>query len=119
MHGSAVPGPAARSEQHQRSLGKALGRAGFTWATAHTFRKTVATQLDDAGLSARPFVDHLGRIRPSLTQDVHLGRGTASPAAAIQRTLWSPGPAAAVAAVRPCRLQEDAGVPVPATWIAG
>ena len=70
-------------------LRKALDRAGFRWATSHTFRRTVATRLDDAGLSARQIADHLGHSRPSLTQDVHLGRGTASPhaATALQRSL--------------------------------
>ncbi|WP_081448876.1 tyrosine-type recombinase/integrase [Geodermatophilus obscurus] len=68
---------------------QALDRVGFPWATSHTFRRTVATRLDDAGLSARQIADHLGHSRPSLTQDVYLGRGTASPltAAALQRTL--------------------------------
>jgi integrase len=70
-------------------LRQALDRAGFPWATSHTFRRTVATRLDDAGLSARQIADHLGHSRPSLTQDVYLGRGTASPltAAALQRSL--------------------------------
>ena len=51
-------------------------------------RKTVAPELDEAGLSApdrRP-----PRPQPAqLTQDVYLGRGTASPrtAAAIRRAL--------------------------------
>jgi integrase len=30
-----------------------LNRAGFDWVTSHVFRKTVATRLDEAGLSAR------------------------------------------------------------------
>ncbi len=49
----------------------------------------MATRLDDAGLSARQIADHLGHIRPSLTQDVYLGRGAGSPqaAAALQRNL--------------------------------
>jgi integrase len=70
-------------------LRQALDRAGFPWATSHTFRRTVATRLDDAGLSARQIADHLGHSRPSLTQDVYLGRGTASPltAAALQQSL--------------------------------
>jgi integrase len=70
-------------------LRTALDRAGFPWATSHTFRKTVATRLDEAGLSARQIADHLGHSRPSLTQDVYLGRGTASPrtAAVIRRAL--------------------------------
>ena len=29
-------------------------RAGFDWVSSHTLRKTVATRLDDAGLTARP-----------------------------------------------------------------
>jgi len=59
------------------------------WVTSHTFRRTVATRLDDAGLSARQIADHLGHSRPSLTQEVYLGRGTDSPAAAaaIKRAL--------------------------------
>ena len=51
------------------------------------FRKTVATRLDDAGLSARQIAVDLGHNRPSLSQDVYLGRGLASPeaAAGLQR----------------------------------
>lgn len=55
-------------------LRKALDDAGFTWATSHTFRKSVATRLDEAGLSAREIADQLGHARPSLTQDVYMGR---------------------------------------------
>ncbi len=71
------------------ALRKALDRAGYGWVTSHTFRRTVATRLDEAGLSARQIADHLGHSRPSLTQDVYLGRGTASPrtAAAVRRAL--------------------------------
>lgn len=70
-------------------LRKALDRAGYPWVTSHTFRRTVATRLDDAGLSARQIADQLGHRRPSLTLDVYLGRGTASAeaAAALQRSL--------------------------------
>ncbi len=38
------------------------------------FRKTAATILDEAGLSARQVADQLGHSRPSLTQDVYMGR---------------------------------------------
>ncbi|MGY1593174.1 tyrosine-type recombinase/integrase [Geodermatophilus sp. SYSU D00708] len=64
-------------------------RAGFDWVTSHVFRKTVATRLDEAGLSARQIADHLGHTRPSLTQDVYMGRRLASPEAAdaLQRSL--------------------------------
>ena len=53
-------------------------RAGFEWVTFRTFRKTVATLLDDAGLTARKIADILGHARPSMTQDVYMGRQTAS-----------------------------------------
>jgi integrase len=70
-------------------LRRALDRAVFDWVTSHVFRKTVATRLDEAGLSARQIADHLGHTRPSLTQDVYMGRRLTSPeaAAALQRTL--------------------------------
>ncbi|SDM73252.1 Phage integrase family protein [Geodermatophilus siccatus] len=86
------PSPQGRLRDPSNTNGdlrQALDRAGFPWATSHTFRKTVATRLDEAGLSARQIADHLGHSRPSLTQDVYLGRGTASPrtAAVIRRAL--------------------------------
>ncbi|MFI5074101.1 MAG: tyrosine-type recombinase/integrase, partial [Actinomycetales bacterium] len=58
----------------RRMLRKALDRAGFEWVTSHNFRKTTATLLDDAGLSARLIADQLGHARPSMTQDVYMGR---------------------------------------------
>jgi integrase len=42
--------------------------------TSQSFRKTTATSLDEAGLSARPVADQLGHARPSMTQDVYIGR---------------------------------------------
>lgn len=54
----------------------------YEWVVPHTFRKTVATQLDEAGLSARAIADQLGHSRVSMTQDVYLGRRVASEAAA-------------------------------------
>ena len=79
------PSPSGRlRDPHNtsRDLRTALDRADFAWVTSHVFRKTVATRLDEAGLSARQIADHLGHTRPSLTQDVYLGRGLASPEAA-------------------------------------
>jgi len=52
-------------------LRRVFDRAGFDWVSSHTLRKTVATRLDDAGLTARQIADHLGHARPSLTQDVY------------------------------------------------
>ena len=36
------------------------------------------TRLDDAGRSARAIADHLGHAKPSMTQDVYMGRNVAS-----------------------------------------
>jgi integrase len=49
---------------------------------ADTFRKTAATFLGEAALSARLVADQLGHSRPSMTQDVYPGRhafGTQAP----------------------------------------
>ena len=48
---------------------------GLDWVTSHTFRKTVATILDDEGLTARVAADQLGHAQVSMTQDVYMGRG--------------------------------------------
>ncbi|MEO6412724.1 MAG: site-specific integrase [Pedococcus sp.] len=66
----------------RRALRQALDRAGFEWVTSHNFRKTTATLLDDAGLSARLIADQLGHARPSMTQDVYMGRKAVDPRAA-------------------------------------
>jgi integrase len=62
----------------QRQLRRVFDDAGLPWATAHTLRKTVATLLDEADLSAREIADQLGHARPSLTQDVYMARGRIS-----------------------------------------
>jgi integrase len=54
----------------------------MAWITSHAFRKTTATILDDAGQSARQIADQLGHARPSLTQDVYMGRKAKNPGAA-------------------------------------
>lgn len=66
----------------QDSLRHARGQVGYGWVTSHVFRKTAATILDEAGLTARQIADQLGHTRPSMTQDVYMHRGAASPAAA-------------------------------------
>lgn len=63
-------------------LRRALDAAGFEWVTSHVFRKSVATWLDQAGLSARAIADHLGHAQPSMTQDVYMGRRVATSEAA-------------------------------------
>ncbi len=43
--------------------------------SSHSFRKTVATLIDDAGLSARIGADYLGHAKVSMTQDRYMSRG--------------------------------------------
>jgi integrase len=59
-------------------------RLGYPGLTTHTFRKTVATALDVAGLSARAIAEYLGHKQPSMTQDVYMSRNTGSAAAAAK-----------------------------------
>jgi integrase len=66
----------------QADLRAAFSDAGFGHVTSHVLRKTTATVLDHAGLSARAIADQLGHANPSLTQDVYLGRQVASTGAA-------------------------------------
>jgi integrase len=65
---------------HVRDL---FSDAGHPWATGHTFRKTVATLLDDAGVSARQIATQLGHSRPSMTTDVYMSRTGITEQAAV------------------------------------
>jgi len=57
-----------------RDLRNARGSGSYAWVTSHVFRKTAATELDRAGLSARQIADQLGHSKVSMTQDRYLGR---------------------------------------------
>ena len=57
-----------------KMMRQAFKHAGFAGVTSHYFRKTVATLMDDAGLSARAAADQLGHAKPSLTADIYMGR---------------------------------------------
>lgn len=65
-----------------RELRRVLDRLGYEWATSHTFRKTVASRLDEAGLTPREIADQLGHAKPSMTLDVYMGRKVVSARAA-------------------------------------
>jgi integrase len=54
----------------------------WSWVTSHTFRKTVATRLDEAGFTPRQVADQLGHANPSMTLDVYFGRHVVSAATA-------------------------------------
>lgn len=61
-----------------------LDEAGFPWATSHTLRRTVASLIDEAGLSIALAADVLGHADASMTARVYLGRkGSTAAAAAI------------------------------------
>lgn len=63
------------------------------WVTSHVFRKTAATVLDQAGLSARAIAGHIGHARPSITQDVYMDKRAAGrEAAQALDDAWGSGP---------------------------
>lgn len=70
------------------------GGSDLDWVKTHTFRKTVATLLDESGASARMIADQLGHSRVSMTQDVYLGRriGNAGNVAALEAANPDAGP---------------------------
>jgi integrase len=67
----------------RRELREARGEEALAWVTSHAFRKTAATILDDAALSARSVADQLGHSRPSMTQDVYMARRAVDSQAAL------------------------------------
>jgi integrase len=67
----------------RREFREARGQEELAWITSHSFRKTAATILDQAALSARLVADQLGHARPSMTQDVYMGRRAVDSQAAL------------------------------------
>jgi integrase len=66
----------------QGDLRDVFDRAKYPDITSHTFRRTVATLMDEAGLSARAAADQLGHVKVSMTQDHYFGRKRAKTGAA-------------------------------------
>jgi integrase len=66
----------------------------FAWVVPHTYRKGVATWLDDKGFSARVIADQLGHARISMTQDVYMGLRVVDLSAAnsLEDLMQSPEP---------------------------
>ncbi|AVL96165.1 Site-specific integrase [Microbacterium sp. Nx66] len=56
----------------QRELRDRRDGLGYPGLSTHAFRKSVATILDKAGLSATEIADYLGHENPSMTQDVYM-----------------------------------------------
>ena len=66
-----------------RVIRQVLDDAGLPWATPHTFRRTVATLLDEAGLPIVLAANQLGHSDPAMTARVYLGRQGSTAAAAV------------------------------------
>ncbi|GGH45014.1 tyrosine-type recombinase/integrase [Microbacterium album] len=66
----------------QRELRERREALGYPELTTHSFRKTVATALDAAGLSPRDIAEYLGHQNPSLTMDVYMSKQSGSRRAA-------------------------------------
>jgi len=65
------PWDQSNSANAVRSL---LDAAGMGWAVGHTFRRTVATLLGEAGIPLAQIADQLGHEDPAMTASVYLGR---------------------------------------------
>lgn len=78
----ALPGHVVELCRRRMATSWPHGDRQITVITADGEATRRATRLDDAGLSARQIADHLGHVKPSMTQDVYLGRAVASAEAA-------------------------------------
>ncbi len=72
----------------RRGIREAFAEMGRPGLTSHIFRKTVASLMDSAGLTARAAADQLGHSKVSMTQDRYMGRrARATGAAAVLEQL--------------------------------
>jgi len=62
-------------DSFNRQWRKVRDHLGVSEVTSHSFRKTVATLIDEEGLSARVGADQLGHAKVSMTQDHYMRRG--------------------------------------------
>jgi integrase len=71
------------------AFGKVRDGLGVPDVTSHSFRKSVTTIIDEAGLSARVGADQLGHAKVSMTQDRYMRRGKVHPevAALLDRSI--------------------------------
>jgi len=75
----ASPGIGDNSRKWEQSNSASAVRAvldgcGLTWAVPHSFRRTVASMLHEAGKPLVQIADQLGHADPSMTARVYLGR---------------------------------------------
>lgn len=73
----------------QRELRDIRVSLGYPQLSTHTFRKTAATMLDRAGMSAAEIAAFLGHANPSMTQDVYMNtlKGDTRAGAVMQEQL--------------------------------
>lgn len=73
----------------QRQIRERREQLGYPELSTHSLRKTIATLLDRAGLSATEIADYLGHENPSMTQDVYMNtvRGGNKAAKALEKQL--------------------------------
>lgn len=58
----------------EHALKKLFRAAGYPWMTSHTFRKTVATIMDEKGFTGREVANQFGHRRVSTSQDYYFDR---------------------------------------------
>jgi integrase len=91
---SQTRGVAGGPEQRPQAFRSVRGGSHFEWVKTHTYRKTVATLLEQSGASARMIADQLGHSRVSMTQDVYLGRRAGNAGNLVALEAYNPDRAA-------------------------
>lgn len=76
----------------RRGIREAFAEMGRPGLTSHIFRKTVASLMDSAGLTARAAADQLGHSKVSMTQDRYMGRRVRATGAAAVLEALGDGP---------------------------
>lgn len=71
-----------RDPSNTRRILREVRGDAFSWLTSHNFRKTVATEIDRAGLSARDAANQLGHAQVSMT-DHYFDRTAVNPQIAL------------------------------------
>lgn len=70
-------------------ISEAFTAVGYGWVTSHVFRKTVATILDEAGLSTTAIADQLGNT-PAVVEEHYRAKRVANPETAAAMAVQEP-----------------------------
>lgn len=81
------PGRSRDRTNSGKAVRAALDYAGASWAVPHTFRRTVATLLHEAGVPLVHIADQLGHADPTMTASVYLGRDQMTGRPALAKVL--------------------------------